>query len=124
MKDIKIYRCPHCGNIVLVLKDGGVTPLCCGQKMDLLTANTTEAALEKHVPEIVKDGESIIVKVGSVAHPMTTEHLIEWILVVDDKDIHVRHLEPGDIPEARFIGVKNGEAYAYCNLHGLWKAAF
>ena len=38
MAEVKFYRCNHCGNIVVVVKDAGVTPMCCGEKMELLVA--------------------------------------------------------------------------------------
>lgn len=47
MAEVKFYRCNHCGNIVAVVKDGGVTPSCCGEPMELLVAGSTDAATEK-----------------------------------------------------------------------------
>ena len=87
----------------------------------LLKANTTDGALEKHVPscEIV-DGK-IEVKIGEVEHPMTEEHYIMWIAQVVDSKIIKKELKPGDSPKAQFEYKENSEIYAYCNLHGLWK---
>ena len=34
------------------------------------------------------------------------------------------YLKPGEEPKAYFSGMGTGTAYAYCNLHGLWKADF
>lgn len=120
---LSFYRCPECGEIVMMIKKGGCTPSCCGKPMAELKANTTDAATEKHVPVAsVKDRE-IDVKVGSVPHPMTEEHLIEWIAVETKQGVKIKYLEPGDRPEEVFCN--NGDAvavYAYCNLHGLWKA--
>ncbi len=124
MKEAKIYRCPHCGNIVLVLVDGGVNPVCCGQKMEQLTAKTGDQGMEKHVPEVVKDGESLLVKVGSIPHPMLEEHSIQWIALVGEKDTYIHYLHPGEAPEARFPSLKEGTAYSHCNIHGLWKSTF
>ena len=97
--EVKFYRCNHCGNVVLMVKDAGVNPVCCGEKMELL------------VP-------------GSVAHPMTEEHYIEWIALACDGRVGIHYLKPGDEPATNFSGVEHGTAYAYCNLHGLWKAEF
>ena len=101
----------------------GIQPLSPTLLKRELKANTTDAATEKHVPVAsVKDRE-IDVKVGSVPHPMTEEHLIEWIAVETKQGVKVKYLEPGDRPEEVFCN--NGDAvavYAYCNLHGLWKA--
>ena len=96
-----------------------------GTKMSPLIANTTDAAQEKHVPEITVEGKKIFVKVGSVAHPMTEAHYIQWIYLQTKKGGQYRHLKPTDSPEATFIVAEDDEplaVYEYCNLHGLWKA--
>ncbi len=49
---MSFYRCAHCGKIVSVVVDGGGTLVCCGEPMQLLKANTTDAAKEKHVPVV------------------------------------------------------------------------
>lgn len=46
----KILQMCHCGKIIAVVKETGVPVMCCGQKMDELVPNTTDAAQEKHVP--------------------------------------------------------------------------
>jgi superoxide reductase len=124
MADVKIYRCKHCGNIVVKIVDGGPTPVCCGEPMEELVANTTDAAVEKHVPALTVEGDRLVARVGSVEHPMTPEHYIEWLLFADGTKTVIRYLKPGDAPEARFHLGEDGKAtvYAYCNLHGLWKA--
>lgn len=122
---MKIYKCLHCGNIVLVLHDGKVNPVCCGEKMVELVPGATDAALEKHVPIVERVCEhAVMVKVGSVAHPMSEEHYIEWIAVESEGEVKIHYLKPGEAPEAKFHHVTHGTAYAYCNLHGLWKAEF
>lgn len=73
---VKVYKCAHCGNIVKMIEDKGVTPVCCGEPMQLLDPNTTDAATEKHVPVVNVEGNKVIVNVGSVEHPMTEEHHI------------------------------------------------
>ena len=120
---LSFYRCPDCGEIVMMIKKGGCTPSCCGHAMTDLKANTTDAATEKHVPVAEVKEKEIDVKVGSVAHPMTEEHLIEWIAVETRQGVKIKYLKAGDKPEEVFCN--NGDAvavYAYCNLHGLWKA--
>ena len=69
--ELKFYVCNHCGNIIAFVKNTGVPVMCCGEKMQELTANTTDAAQEKHVPVIQQEGDRVTVQVGSVAHPMT-----------------------------------------------------
>lgn len=125
MAELKIYRCSHCGNIVEKIVDGGVVPVCCGEDMKLLEANTTDAAGEKHVPVITVDGQNVKVAVGSVEHPMTEEHLIQFVILQTEKGLQRVDLTASDKPEANFVlaeGDKVVAAYEYCNLHGLWKA--
>mgnify|MGYP000408986344 CR=1 FL=1 len=65
---MQFYRCEKCGNFVAFLtKKSACTPTCCGQEMKELTANTVDAAQEKHVPVISPDGSVIRVKVGATA---------------------------------------------------------
>jgi superoxide reductase len=125
MSEQKFYRCNHCKNLFDVIIDGGVTPSCCGEPMQLLVANTTDGAAEKHVPVIERNGDKVTVKVGSVTHPMLEEHYIQWIAVVQDGTLQRATLKPGDTPEAVFtLTTPNAPvtAYEYCNLHGLWTA--
>ncbi len=89
-----------------------------------VNANTKEAAVEKHIPAVSAEGKRLTVRVGSVAHPMTPEHYIEWVLVETKTGGLYRNLTPQDAPEAVFEVDPDSvlAVYAYCNLHGLWKA--
>ena len=122
MKNTKFYICPHCGSLVEMVNDAGVTPICCGQKMTELVPNTVEASGEKHIPAVTVDGKKLIVNVGSVDHPMAPEHFIEWVYVQTEKGGLRKALKPGDAPNVTFcLGDDKALAvYAYCNLHGLW----
>ena len=124
MKDPRFFVCEHCGNLVGVIHDAGVPMMCCGQKMTELVPGSTDAAQEKHVPVIKVDGDKVTVSVGSAAHPMAPEHFIEWIYLQTEKGGQRKALVPGAAPEAVFALTddKPVDAYAYCNLHGLWKA--
>lgn len=116
------YRCSICGNIVELIIDGGGELVCCGQPMVLLVANTSDGALEKHVPVGTRDGNKLHVVVGSVAHPMTEAHYIQWICVAQENRTQRVALTPGQAPEADFTVVEGPlTIYEYCNLHGLWK---
>lgn len=117
----EVYRCAVCGNIVEVLHAGAGTLTCCGQPMKLMKENTVDAATEKHVPVIEKIDGGYKVKVGSVEHPMTEEHYIEWIELVEGDKVQRKHLKPGEKPEAVFY-TDATDAYAreYCTLHGQW----
>lgn len=125
MSKRKFYRCEVCGNLFGVINDGGITPVCCNQDMVLLEANTTDAANEKHVPFLTRNGKELNVKVGSVAHPMLAEHYIQWIAVAQGDHTQRIALHPDEAPEANFI-LPDADApvvvYEYCNLHGLWMA--
>lgn len=122
-KRLEIYTCSICGNIVEVLHAGGGQLVCCGQPMNLMVENSVDAAKEKHVPVIEKTPDGLLVKVGSVAHPMEEKHYIEWIEIIDEQGKAYRtFLKPGDAPEAAFC-VPDGvyTVREYCNLHGLWR---
>jgi superoxide reductase len=121
-KRFQVYKCEVCGNIVEVVHDGPGQLVCCDQPMKLQEENTVDAAKEKHVPVIEKTVEGILVKVGSVAHPMIDSHYIEWIQLLADGKAYRQFLKPGDKPEALFkVEGKDLSAREYCNLHGLWK---
>lgn len=114
--------CRKCGNLVGMIHDSGVPLMCCGQPMDVLKANTSEGAGEKHLPVVQIEGDVLTVNVGSVDHPMTEEHLIQWIFVQTEHGGQRKGLNPSDAPHAEFClkGDKAIAVYAYCNLHGLW----
>ena len=124
MTNNKFYICRHCGNIVNSIKNSGVPMVCCGEKMEELTANTVEASQEKHLPVVSILGDKVKVEVGSAAHPMLEEHSIQWIYLETDKGGQRKCLKPGEAPVAKFAitDEKPIAVYAYCNLHGLWKA--
>lgn len=121
----KYYKCSVCGKIIAVVKDTPVPVMCCGKKMEEIIPGTVDAAVEKHVPVYKQDGDKIYVTVGEVEHPMLEEHYIEWIAVQTDAGVYRKALKPGYEPKACFAlccGEKLEAVYAYCNLHGLWKA--
>ena len=126
----KFYVCKHCGNLIGMISDSGVNPVCCGEPMKLLKANTVDASGEKHLPIVTVEsddrGTRLSVKVGSVEHPMMDNHYIQWIFVETNKGGHRRALTPADKPEASFKLADDElpvAVYEYCNLHGLWKTA-
>ena len=120
-ENVRFYKCPICGNVIGLI-DGNAEQLrCCGQEMELLVANTQDAAQEKHVPVYEHVDGEIVVKVGEVDHPMTKEHYIMWIAQVSDNRTTRVRLYPEQGTETRFPYIKGSTIYAYCNLHGLWK---
>lgn len=121
----KFYVCETCGNIIAYVKNSGVPVFCCGKKMKELVPGTVDASLEKHVPVITVEGNKVTVKVGAVEHPMVEEHYIEWISLETKEGNQRKVLVPGAAPVAEFMITDTDEvvaAYAYCNIHGLWKA--
>ena len=106
-----------------MINDAGVPMMCCGQKMTKLEAGTVEASIEKHVPSVKVDGNTVKVEIGTVAHPMTEEHSILWVYLQTNKGGQRKCLEVGKAPEVTFALADETPVavYAYCNLHGLWK---
>ncbi len=126
MRETKFYICEHCKNVVGLIEDSGVPVFCCGQKMNKLEAGVTDASKEKHVPQVETNGDKVVVNVGSIEHPMTEEHKINWVYLLTDCGGQRKVLNAGDKPTVSFAlcGEKPIAVYAYCNLHGLWKKEF
>ncbi len=116
-----VYKCDVCGNIVKVVHASGGTLVCCGQPMVLQQEKTADAGKEKHVPVVEKTAKGIIVKIGSIPHPMEEKHYIEWVEVKSGENLYIKGFKPGEKPEAEFcISDANVKARIYCNVHGLW----
>lgn len=120
-KKHEIYHCPVCGNIIEVLNPGALM-VCCGKPMLLLKENTSDASEEKHVPMITPTDNGYKVTIGTIQHPMTHDHYIQWIELLTGNGIMRQELSPEDKPEATFITHSKAPiARAFCNIHGLWK---
>jgi superoxide reductase len=129
----QIWKCNICGNVVEVLHEGADSLVCCGQPMILMSNKIEEEGLHssqvpplgaKHRPVIEADKDGVVVRVGSVPHPMEDVHYIEWIEIFTKKGVSKKFLKPGDEPIAKFpvsVDVSEVSARAYCNVHGLWK---
>ena len=91
---LQVYKCEVCGNLVEMLNGGAGTLVCCDKPMKLYEENAVDAATEKHVPvvEAIEGGYKVVV--GSVAHPMTGEHYIEWIELLAAGKVLRQFLEP------------------------------
>ena len=92
---MKFYICRHCGNIITKLTSSKVPVHCCGEPMEMLEAGVTDAAVEKHVPAVFVSDGRVTVEVGTVAHPMTEEHFIQWVAVETERDALVHWFHPG-----------------------------
>ena len=124
MNENRFYICEHCGNLIGMINDAGVPMMCCGHKMSELKPGTVEASAEKHIPVVTIEENIVKIEIGSVAHPMIEEHSILWVYLQTDKGGQRKCLEVGKEPVVTFAltDEKPVAAYAYCNLHGLWKA--
>ena len=118
----QIYKCLVCGNIVEIIHTGVGQLVCCGQPMELQVEKNEDEGAEKHVPVVESVGDKVLVKIGSVEHPMIAEHYIEWIELITKARTYHKTLTPGEKPFAEFtINEEIVEVRCYCNVHGLWK---
>lgn len=119
----ELYKCSICGNVVEVIHPGAPALVCCHQPMEKLEAKAEDTGKEKHVPVIEASGAGILVKVGSVEHPMEEKHSIRFIEVLTKDQVLRAELTPGQKPAAEFSVTPEEvvEVREYCNLHGLWK---
>ena len=119
---VKFYKCAHCGNVIVKMVDSGVPVVCCGEPMRELEANTVDASEEKHVPFVTKVNDCTMkVEVGSVHHPMTSEHHIAFIYVETETGGIRVDLKNEPWAEICTCKAKPLAVYEYCNQHGLWK---
>ncbi len=118
---LQVHKCEICGNMVEVLHAGAGELVCCNQPMKLMQTKTEDQGKEKHVPVIERTDKRVLVKVGSVPHPMEEKHYIEWVAVDTGQGTFRKFLNPNEPPEAEFeikedvLGARD-----YCNVHGLW----
>ena len=118
---MKLKKCLKCGALVKVLEDctcDNCGIKCCGEQMVELVPNSTDAAVEKHVPELSVENGKLFAKVN---HVMEDDHFIEWIAFENGDLEKIVHLKPGTEATATFCRVEGTTVYAYCNKHGLWK---
>ncbi len=119
--ELQFYVCKHCNNVVYLAHDAKHTPSCCGESRTTLVPNTVEASQEKHVPVLSSAQGLVTVKIGQVPHPMEDAHYIGFIALAHDGLVTFKHLTPGDEAVLTAPGGEGAVAYAWCNLHGLWK---
>ncbi len=121
----QIYKCESSNlTVEIVTADDSCMDLqCCGKPMQLLQEKNADSTVEKHVPVLSGDENGVKVVVGSTLHPMTEEHYIVWIEVINGPYVNRKYLKPGDSPEAEFYVPMQDrlEVREYCNVHGLWK---
>ena len=125
----KFYVCEKCHNVMeLVLDGNGRKITCSSQDMKELEANTSEGALEKHIPDVTVEGDKVTVLVGNGEHPIEKDHSIMWVALettegLQKKYIHQEYVSTSDKPRGIFVTVDDERvaAYSYCNQHGLWR---
>ena len=110
MKELKFFVCTHCGNLAGMVYNSGVPMICCGEPMKELVPNTVDAAGEKHKPVISVDGSTVTVTVGSVAHPMTEAHLIQWVVLQTEQGVQRKELAADAEPKAVFALAEGDKA--------------
>lgn len=116
-----VKKCNSCGATMRVIKDCNCSNcgiVCCGESMKVLTPNSVDAAVEKHVPVYEIKEDRIYVTVN---HVMEEEHYIEWISIVSDGRECITYLKPGMEAKTHFKYIPGSTIYAYCNKHELWK---
>lgn len=120
----EIYRCEICGNVIEIANEGAQALVCCGKPMVRLEAKSGDEGKEKHKPVIEDADGGVLVKVGSVAHPMEEKHYIKFIEVLTEKNVCRAELKPGEKPEAFFPLNKDEikEVREFCTVHMLWKS--
>lgn len=123
MKRLYVYKCNVCGNVVELMSVGGGTLSCCGEDMQYMEEKSADSSTEKHVPIIEPIDEGVRVTVGSTEHPMTDEHYIQWIEIINGDWVNRKYLAPGQKPQAEFYVPFSDTLIAreFCNVHGHWK---
>ena len=120
---MKFLKCRHCGKIIAVVNERNVPTICCGEPMSEMIPNTSDGAVEKHVPVYEVKDNVVTVTVGEVKHPMMENHYIEWIAIETNFGNQRKVLKPGEEPVAKFAlleGEKVIRVVEHCNLHGLY----
>lgn len=123
MQKVNFLVCDEDKAIVELITEGKETISCNGKPMHELVPNSTNAAQEKHVPQVTVNGNTVKVDVGSVRHPMEEGHSIKWVCIHTNQGVQRKCLKEHTEPVVEFALCPNEkllETYAFCDLHGLW----
>jgi len=126
MEELMFFECKMCGNTVEMIVDSGMPMECCGEQMTEIISHTHEMGSEKHLPEVKMGKNYVEVEVGTIPHPMSDSHYIEWIILQTNNGVYRHNLIPGEQAKATFYlsaADKPIAVYSYCNIHGLWKTS-
>lgn len=125
--EMKLYKCDTCGNIITKLMDSEVVPNCCNSPMTELIPESTDGALETHIPVYKKNRNVICISIGEEDHPMTEMHHIEFVILETNKGFYLHYLYnncgTNCFPRSCFClnaGEEPVSVIAYCNIHGLY----
>ena len=113
VKRTKFYVCQNCGNVLTSMGESDI--VCCGRKLNPLTANTPDDSHKLNV-EIIEDDFYL-----TFPHPMTKEHYISFVSYVRFDRVLTVRLYPEQAGELRFPQMRGGKMYYYCNNHGLFE---
>lgn len=122
---LKFRRCAVCGNIIAVVGEEKGKIICCSREMTEMIPGEFDASPEKHVPVFHTEHNRVFVKVGETPHPTEENHFIDWIAITTNRGNRrnfLKHGEPAQTCFALCDDEKVLAVYAYCSLHGLWKA--
>ncbi|MGL4108999.1 desulfoferrodoxin family protein [Clostridium sp. LP20] len=122
--DPDLFYCKKCNVIIEEICGNKSDYSCCGKKLTRLVADTTDGAEEKHLPIVELSNNILTVNIGSVSHPMQSEHSIEWVYLKTQRGSQRYNLKPNEEPIVQFLLSDSDipiAVYSYCNLHGLWR---
>lgn len=117
------YRSRKKDRVYAFVSEAGL-PIADQPHEELIPNSTEGAAKERHAPVISVEGNVVTVSVGSIAHAMDEAHNVGFVAIETKEGSQIKNLPVGAKPEAKFVLTDGDElvaAYAYCNLHGLWK---
>ncbi|MBQ3321486.1 MAG: helix-turn-helix domain-containing protein [Firmicutes bacterium] len=113
MRRAQLYVCPICGNVIQSTGDAALS--CCGVTLPALEAEKPD---DRHQIKIETIEDEYYV---SMDHPMTKDHYISFLIYRTGDRIDTVKLYPEGNAECRFFRRGQGEVYAYCNRHGLFR---
>ena len=117
---MKFYKCSKCSGILFKLKSSNNKISCCNEEIQEVSVNNIDHSNEKHLPQISFSNNLMNVSIGSITHPMTTDHLIEWVFVEYGNGGEFVYLNSEPFVTINVLGKVVKNVYSYCNQHGLW----
>ena len=111
MKKMRFHVCPVCGNLVLSLKDAGVS--CCGKKLAALAPQKAEGPEKLRVEQVENDFFI------TASHPMERDHYLSFAALLTGAALVVRKTYPEWDFQVRIPVLAHGTLLWYCTRHGL-----